>query len=178
MAYPYSQGDLLAEKPVYNFSAFKGSAFLEAYVTTRRAWLEALPTAAPAAPVRGGVAGLLQSLCKSDSPAADRDRFFRLLQRFEVTKRLWTEVDARLRPAPNAAPAKVGLYALFALAALRLHQDQSHLSLLNAALKANDIVTSQDPARLDAVAVAVAREGVALELETVTALAGKSGVRL
>lgn len=196
VAYPYSQGDLLSEKPVYNFSAFKGAPFLHAYAAARRAWLAGLPADSPssaftravldggriaqAQPPSGALADILEGLCLDFAGAegAVDGSFLRLVQRFEVTKRLWSEVDERFRPAPDAVPAQLREYALFGLTALLLNNRRPHLSLLNAALKAHDIVTSQEAGRVTPEAAAVARLGIGLELETVAVRAGKAGVAI
>jgi hypothetical protein len=108
--------------------------------------------------------------------AACASGFPLLVQRFEVTKRLWQRVDAQFRKAPPFAPAGVGQYALFSLCGTWTYRATGHLSFLNAALKADDIICSQPPGSLRPLEAALAVRAVNAELESVRDLARSAGV--
>ena len=197
MTYTYSTGDLLIDKPVYNFASFQGLPFLDAYRQSRRDWLASVASQAGAGNEGGDFPALLEAaLAPSESgsmslrdylrgllprirlgaDAIQAHRFPSLLQRFEVTKRLWTAVDPEFRPTPGATSDCVEVYALFSLCCLLAYEARSHLSFLNAALKANDILCSQPAAQLTAAESYLLSQAIELELSCIGKLTTQAGI--
>lgn len=169
--YGYTDRDLLELRENYFYSTLKGPGYLDAYRDTRRTLLDALPDTAPLPPATSGklpdgtapidTAALLDALeCDPDPVWIDR-----LVQRFEVTKRLCSGYDARLRKG-RGDWRDLTLYAR--LAAL-LVRDTTRLDWLNAALKLHDLLLSQKPADLARVAGTLHRS-VAAETDAVARL--------
>ena len=152
--YGYTDRNLLGAREHYHYSRLQGPDFLTAYRDARRAGLAALPDTAPlplattgtlpdgTAPI--GTASLLDALECDPVP----DWIDRLVQRFEVTKRLYATYDARLRKGDGP----VDDLTLYARLAALLARDTARLDRLNALLKLNDLLLSQPPAALSSVA--------------------------
>ena len=215
-SYPYSRGDLLHEKAIYNFAPFGGSGFLASYWESRHSWVEqtnsdrttahdevlrpfltlveligvggetAQPNAASqqhplprldAASI--DISDYLRAVfvtCRTAvSAELERTRFLKLLQRFEVTKRIWNSVDVEFRPVAGAIGDRLDLYVLFALCCISAYDRTQHLSFLNAALKTGDIICSQPPLAGTSTVGVLARLVLSAELDAVTELGRSVG---
>lgn len=152
--YPYSQGDRLEERNTYFYSQYHGTAFFPAWHASRQAALARLPAphAVPlATPVErrddaSDTAALLTDLLHADAAAPGKRRLAeRLLQRFEVSKRLHRCYDSTLRAVTDSGYDDLNLYLQFA--ALCLHQagQPGALPFLNGLLKVIDSLISIHP---------------------------------
>lgn len=141
--YPYARGDLLHDRNTYFYSAYHGEAFFDAWRGDRDAAdgdkadglsLDPTPTSELAQDLRARIA-----------QAGDADAWStldRLVQRFEVTKRVhhayrdtWRAVDPS---AFQSVPGYVNLADLLADA----HEQSGKLTYLNCLLKLLDTVSS------------------------------------
>lgn len=140
MIYPYASGDRLEDRNTYFYAAYGGRKFLAAWRQSRRA---AGGPAAPAAEApRSAPTDLL---LRGRAPRAELDR---LLQRFEVTKRLHGEYNERWRPVDETDYKPLGRYVDFAGALQAAYARTGKLQYLNAFLKCMDTLVAAR-ARLD-----------------------------
>lgn len=174
--YPYADGDLLETRAQYSFSRFEGPAFLQAWRRQR---------AAVAAPPGRTVAG---AQATDRSPLlAELDRLAgglragppepealavlrRLLQRFEVSKRLHGRYDASWRPVDPADYRPAERYVRFAELLDLAYERTRELPFLNGLLKCLDTVSSLAPS-LDAAQLERVRTLLASEQAHVDRLA-------
>ncbi|MEM6594820.1 MAG: hypothetical protein AAF672_08505 [Pseudomonadota bacterium] len=144
--YTYADGDLLSERNVYSYSAYHGRPFLDAWRAQRATALE---TSGAGNPLSHEQTPAFHFICavhnrlKSDPQDTgvwrDLDR---LLQRFEVTKRVhhaytdaWRAVD---KTKFDAAPAYVSLAEAMAWA----YSTTGRLTYLNTLLKLLDTLSN------------------------------------
>jgi hypothetical protein len=188
--YPYAEGALLDQPNTYFYSAYGGAAFLDAWRSHRELTLAGLPPAsvAPSAqppatsPVPGErletallleflVAGLMSD--RDPARASTRPWLDKLIQRFEVTKRIHAAYDARFRPESNDAFRDLELYVRFGEVLVVACQAGCGLPALNALLKLNDtLVALRD--RLDARSQARLARLILSERALVQSLTNKS----
>lgn len=150
ITYPFATGDLLEHRHTYAYSSFGGPAFLDAWraqrmqATTTVSDVAATSTPTPAQPTDGLLDALAQaysSPAEGDDPAARA--LARLIQRFEVSKRVHGEYGADWRPVDPADYRSLGRYLRFAeVLALAWGRDRQ-LPALNALLKCVDILCSR-----------------------------------
>lgn len=169
-AYPYARGPLLDEPNSYFYSAFEGTAFLDAWSQDRSAadrWF-----AATSAPAVGDDARddpsvvLFRTLQDSLGTAAGAPSRLpdvrRLVQHFELTKRIFGEYDAGMRPVDREDFRVLARYVHFGQLLGVAHEHAQDLTCLNALIKVNDIlVACRDqvpPALRDAAAALIRRE--------------------
>lgn len=136
--YPYSQGDRLNDRNTYFYSAYSGPSFLAAWRESREAALRGLPAPLPltaAASVPSDTAQLLTDML---STQAEHALVERLLQRFEVSKRLYRKYDADLRAIRDSGYDDMDLYLLFAGLCLHCRERAAPMRFLNALLKVLD----------------------------------------
>lgn len=149
--YPYSQGNRLEERNTYFYSQYHGMAFFTAWRASRQEALAQLPAAGalqlPVTTEREqnaeDTATLLADLLNADADAPDKRHLAeRLLQRFEVSKRLHRRYDNEFKAIADSGYDDLNLYLQFA--ALCLHQaDQpGALPFLNGLLKVVDSLIS------------------------------------
>ena len=147
-AYPYSQGDRLEDRNTYFYSEFRGMPFLEAWQASRDAALAALPPARPLQPRAASIAyagpahdtaELLSVLIAQAEPCSLLDR---LLQRFEVSKRLYRRYDADFKAIRDSGYDDLELYLQFAALCLRCQGGPAAMRFLNALLKTLDSLMS------------------------------------
>lgn len=163
VTYPYASGDLLERRNTYQYSAFAGVDFLHAWRAERNAVRTRLPQplVAPAAAgfaerpvVEHGVvtAALLEWLfAVYAGPASAATRppaqalLARIVQRFEVSKRVHSAYTPAWRPADPNAYHDLTLYLRLAevLAAACADPDLESLPLLNALLKVVDTLCAE-----------------------------------
>lgn len=181
VAYGYAQGDLLEQPAVYSFSRFGGPAFLDAWRAQRAALLEIRGSQSPAAAVAAAPTDLLLQQLVDDlaleprAPAA-LQVLARLLQRFEVTKRLHDAYNERWRPVDPGAFRAPERYLRFAEALELAYARNSGLPWLNGLLKALDTLSSLAP-QFDAGQVQRLQRLVRREAAFVEGLAGRREVR-
>ena len=146
--YPYAEGDLLEARNTYFYTPFQGEPFLEAWAAQRDGILSApaASTEAPASPSIGKPTDLLlDSLHAAISrdpdagPWADLDR---LLQRFEVTKRLHGEYQAQGRPSDPSDYTFLPRYLRFAEVLELAYGATGALPYLNGLLKCMDTLSA------------------------------------
>jgi len=186
--YDYTRRDLLEVREDYFYSALQGPGFIVAYRADRRRVLDTLPEspvlepgsgpAQTAADYPADTDARVQTDALLDALVADPDPVWRdrLVQRFEVTKRLYDSYDMRMR-APAGSHTRLDRYAKLArILARDLARDvvrdlaqTPDLRLLNTLLKLNDLVCSQPPALYATVADDL-RYALGVELRAVAQL--------
>ncbi len=147
--YPYARGNLLEQRNTYFYSPFVGSAFLSAWHAEREAALAGLPQPAPAPDAAGDdrpTDRLLERLYHAFSEGkqeCDEERLLdRLIQRFEVSKRVYGEYSAEFRPVDPADYKELNRYVRFAEVLDEACAGKNSLPRLNALLKCLDTLTA------------------------------------
>jgi methionyl-tRNA formyltransferase len=153
-SYPYASGNLLEQRNTYFYTTYRGAAFLEAWRRQRAEALSestaTLPAATPAEdsaphgvrPTDFLLESVAQHLSAKDCPPENIALLGRLLQRFEVSKRLHGEYDARWRPVDPSDYRSLERYIRFAEILDLAYQQTGALIYLNALLKIVDTLTS------------------------------------
>ena len=145
--YPYSEGDRLQDRNTYMYSEYHGQRFLTVWGELRAAVLRELPSpAAPAtapgsAPAGEGYATdqLLAHLLAMPAEDEDRRRLAeRLLQRFEVSKRLYRRYDGQFKAQRDSGYDELALYLQFATLCASYVDGANPMPFLNALLKVTD----------------------------------------
>jgi hypothetical protein len=146
--YPYSQGNRLEERNTYFYSEYHGQAFFMAWRNSREQTLAELPPgAAPqiaASMLSETAAGydtqqLLAFLLNADLAQAQNRRLAeQLLQRFEVSKRIYRRYDVRFKAIVDSGYEALEFYPQFAALCLRLQDQPAPLPFLNGLLKSID----------------------------------------
>lgn len=177
IAYTYAQGDLLAQPHTYFYSAFGGPAFLEAWRAQRlaaAAWFDATAVAPEAGMASTDRACRLFAETMTRLERDDREDALRvvarLVQRFEVTKRVYGDYDSAMRAVDREDFRVLPRYVVFGELLERAYGTSQRLPCLNALLKLNDILGAHRhavPAAWRSVAARLQRD----ELRHVTALA-------
>ncbi len=207
MSYPYSAENRLATPANYQYAAFGGPAYLLEYLSARQNALDAFevraatptPTAlarlltdyAPHVPTGSLEAlsvehtiktrtllGGLAAWAASNSPSASAEIWLRrLIQRFEVSKRLYSAYPPGFRKGEGDF-SQIDLYLLFA-AVLCLRQLQTkNLQCLSTLLKATDLLCSLPAPGFRPEAMQLFALIVTLETLAVRKLADRKGLRL
>lgn len=149
--YPYSQGNRLEDRNTYFYSQYHGAAFFPAWHASRQAALAQLPPAqavtlpVAAAPGENGhdTATLLVELLRSSADAPGKRRLAeRLLQRFEVSKRLHRRYDSDFKAIAASGYDDLDLYLQFAALCLHQAKQPGALPFLNGLLKVIDSLIS------------------------------------
>jgi len=153
VTYPYAQGDLLDDRHTYQYSPYQGAPFLRAWRAQREVvgaeWAEPIappPAARTFEPKRnppfrteerleGMMDGVRRGLW-SDRDFAEEYKTW--IKKFEVTKRLFKEYDARFRAIDKTAFRELGLYLRFAEVMEAAYRSVEDVPALNALLKVND----------------------------------------
>lgn len=184
--YPYSQGDRLEERNTYFYSQYHGAAFFPAWRTSRQAALEELPSARvvplPVAPKHGkntqDTAELLAELLHAAADAPGKRRLAeRLLQRFEVSKRLHRRYDSDFKAVADSGYDDLNLYLQFAALCLHQAKQPGALPFLNGLLKVIDSLISIQP-RLTPAQGAQLAWLIAAEQDWVTCIATQANVEI
>lgn len=143
--YPYSQGDRLNDRNTYFYSEFRGQAFLADWHESRSVALAALPAplaiAVSAADPSdtADTAKLLAYLLHTDVEDARVDG---LLQRFEVSKRLYRRYDRDFKAVRESGYDALDLYLQFGALCVQRQSRPAALRFLNALLKVVDSLIS------------------------------------
>lgn len=146
--YPYSHGNRLDERNTYFYSEYHGHAFFAAWRESRQQALGQLPPAieprfeageCPALEQGCDSQQLLAFLLNADlAEPGNRRLAERLLQRFEVSKRLYRRYDARFKAVVASGYEALELYPQFAALCLRFQGQPASLPFLNGLLKSLD----------------------------------------
>lgn len=188
--YPYATGDLLSERNTYFYSAYEGPGFLGAWEDARVRVLERLAAPGDMPVPRGGALpdadgvearALLERLLAGASGdegawAEVRPWLDRLVQRFEVTKRIFESYDVSLRARDRERFRDLGLYLRFAEVLEVAYERTAALPYLNALLKCADTLTAMH-ARLSGDEGARLARLILRERQHVRRLAEHAGVR-
>jgi methionyl-tRNA formyltransferase len=152
--YAYADGDLLEQRNTYFYSRYEGRAFLAAW-RRQRAGVMALPAAglpegAPGScPTDRLLDALRVALSARPADTGARQTLDRLVQRFEVSKRLHGEYGADWRPVDPADYHTLERYLCFGEVLDLAWTAWAALPYLNALLKCLDTLTALAE-RLDA----------------------------
>lgn len=149
--YPYSQGNRLEERNTYFYSQYQGMAFFPVWQASRQAALAQLPPAHPVPlPLATELdqnfqdtAALLADL--RHSAAAIPEKRYQaecLLQRFEVSKRLYRQYDHNFKAIMDSGYEDLDIYLQFAALCLHQASQPSALPFLNGLLKVIDTLIS------------------------------------
>jgi len=156
--YLYASGDLLDRPNTYFYSEYGGRAFLEAWRRQRseeaRGESETETTASgseeDSAQAMGQTDLLLESVYRRLRSQGDAEEISsvldRLVQRFEVTKRLHGEYGPNWRPVDPRDYRRMERYVRFAEVLHLAYQSTGGLPYLNALLKVIDTLTASRPA--------------------------------
>lgn len=155
VGYPYATGDLLERRNTYFYTPFGGRDFLQAWRHQRAAFLVASDESQrvaeatdDSAPIVRSLQRLKEALRLAAFSADSRLQLDRVLQRFEVSKRLHDDYTEFWRPLDSTRYHGLERYLLLAevlgRAALLTHD----LRYLNGLLKCVDILTSTSMARV------------------------------
>lgn len=146
--YPYSQGNRLEQRNSYFYSEYHGQAFFAAWRDSRQQALAHLPPAVEPRVVAAARPSLengcdcqqlLAFLLSADPAEAENRRLAEhLLQRFEVSKRLYRRYDERFKAVIDSGYEALELYPQFAALCLRLQDQPASLPFLNGLLKSID----------------------------------------
>ena len=146
--YPYAKGDRLEERNSYFYTPFEGKNFIRAWEQNRAPLLALEP---PTAPTPADISGntwehdakkLLEHLMATVTK--DQSLLDKLLQRFEVTKRIYTTYNSNLRPMKPEEYHDLELYLRWAEVLETAYSHTEKLPYLNALLKVLDTLISQD----------------------------------
>ena len=207
MSYPYSAENRLVSPANYQYAAFGGLTYLSEYLTVRQNALEALGvrSTAPSLPTLERLLAeyapnaqtsslealsvehaietrfLLDSLISwavSETPSATGEIWLhRLIQRFEVSKRLYDAYLLGFRKGDGDF-AQVDLYVLFAAVLCLRHSETKNLQCLSTLLKTTDLLCSLPAGEFSPKVTQLLALIVGLETIAVRALADKKGLQI
>lgn len=181
MKYPYADGDLLEQRNTYFYSRYEGRAFLAAWCR-QRAGVAALPAAGSSESAAGSrptdrlLDDLKGALSTRSTDTGARQILDRLVQRFEVSKRLHGEYSADWRPVDPADYHKLERYLCFGEVLELAWTAWAALPYLNALLKCLDTLTAL-AGRLDVGQRLRLESLIGREKMHVAALAKRLGIR-
>lgn len=144
--YPYTDGDLLVDRNTYFYSEFHGAPFLDAWQAQRAAVMSDLPPrgreaargeTSSAAMIRDIRVDLERDECNTALALLDR-----LVQRFEVTKRIHDAYRPDWRAEDPTAFHHLPSYLLLADVLACAYERTGMLTYLNALLKCGDTLSS------------------------------------
>lgn len=149
-SYPYATGNLLDARNSYSYTPYEGAGFLTAWRRQRDAAAASeaparldppqamRPTAVLLRDTQAGLAG-----ANHNEALATLNR---LLQRFEVTKRVHGEYNENWRPVDAGDYYDLNLYLQFACCLERAYAATAGLQYLNGLLKCLDTLTAYQTA--------------------------------
>lgn len=141
--YGYTDKNLLEEKETYQYSKYYGKDFIDAFFKNRIDFLNSVKDTRVdlfSMKIKSNVFDFLTDFYKN---CKEIDRFMKLLQKFEVTKRIFDNADENFKRLENANSDNLNLYILFSNCCYLAYEKINHLSCVNAILKCNDILVSQ-----------------------------------
>jgi len=149
LSYPYASGDLLEDRNTYFYTPFGGWDFLHTWRRQRTAALAACDAdrdipgdTEDSAPVVQTLRRLKAAMEASPPLAADRAALDRILQRFEVSKRLHDDYTTAWKPLDPARYHGLERYLLLAEALSQAADSTADLRYINGLLKCVDTLTS------------------------------------
>lgn len=152
--YRYDQGDLLEQRNTYFYSAFHGSRFLDAWAEQRARCATdenaTVPEGAETIHAPKGQTDLwLDQLhfAFSSGEATEEHRLLlaKLIQRFEVTKRMHGNYAANFRPTDADDYQSLARYVAFAEVLAAAYRTDRKLQQINALLKCLDTLCALRP---------------------------------
>jgi methionyl-tRNA formyltransferase len=148
VSYPYADGPRLDDRNTYFYSSYQGADFLVAWADVRSAVFAELPGASAPPPVNdslppGTTGHLLERLFSAASTSRNgldlvRPDLDRVIQRYEVTKRLHSRYNERFRAVDPMDFRDLALYVRFAEILELAYREEKYLPALNALLKVVD----------------------------------------
>lgn len=150
MSYKYITDNNLYEKQTYMYSEYCGKSFLNDYLSSRQGylqdiveeWCENDAVCTFKCATEENLKVILSRL-KKETEETDTCSLINLYTKsFEVRKRLYTEYDARWKPAENAQFEVYEIYLLFADCLIRAYRRTGCLKYLSCLMKVNDTVLS------------------------------------
>jgi len=152
-AYPYGTGNRLEDRNTYYYSSFIGRDLFIFWKHQREDALQVGPRSSPCLweekPTDRLIANLLSSLARRVAGPAEWLQIDKLLQRFEVSKRLHGEYNSKWRPIDPSDYQGMETYLRFAELMDQAYLSSAKLHYLNALLKSIDTLTAL-VVRLDA----------------------------
>ncbi|ANN74227.1 hypothetical protein [Bordetella bronchialis] len=169
--YQYASGDLLEERNTYFYSSFQGQAFLDAWHGQRDAFLALAPrqggesrATAAITPTEMLLDRLHSALVAGEAGGARLAELDRLVQRFEVTKRVHAQYNENWRPVDTDDYRALGPYVRLGEVLELAYGKVRRLQYLNALLKCLDTLTALherlDDAQMERVRILVRAERV------------------
>ena len=145
MRYDYASGELLDKRNSYTYTVYGGAAFLDAWRASRDEALASLPEPATSVPEAGGTSrtdrlieeSLAQLAAGDPAPALEP-----LLQRFEVTKRLYASYSDDWKAEDRKDFRDLARYVRFAELLERALDRRGDLRFLNGLLKCLDTLVA------------------------------------
>lgn len=148
ITYLYASGDLLETKNTYFYTKYYGEPFLLAWRQSREdARVDKIKTGTTPENCNYGttdqlLSTLFHDLIRKEKPADTRRLLNKILQRFEVTKRLHGDYNENWRPVNNMDYHCIERYINFAEILELAYSEFHFLPYLNALLKCLDTLTS------------------------------------
>ena len=153
--YNYSSGPLLEQPHTYQYSEYKGPAFLKAWEEDRREIISKNDTDYKCDCILCKKTtyncvdktciyfnGLLKQLEANDNSSTLLPSLNTLVKRFEVSKRLYSSYDHKFKPSGNREHHNLHIYLLFAEILDIAYAKYDKLPYLNAFLKIIDIIVA------------------------------------
>lgn len=145
LPYPYDEGDRLEHRNTYFFSPFHGPAFLAEWADRRDCALAGVETTyfpteqpAPSGQTDQWLTELRATYISGSANETHRKLLAKLIQRFEVTKRLHGNYSDALRPIDASDYHELSRYLQFAEVLVAAYKCEHRLQVLNALLKCAD----------------------------------------
>ena len=144
--YPYGTGNRLEDRNTYFYSPFVGRDLFTTWKRQRDNAFQSFPTSTICPSEESStdllIAGLLTSLRSGKVSRSEWTQIGKLMQRFEVSKRLHADYNMNWRPIDMADYQRVETYVRFAELMDLAYQSSARLQYLNAFLKSMDTLTT------------------------------------
>jgi hypothetical protein len=144
--YPYATGDRLEDRNTYSYSPYVGRALFVDWASQRDGALRLAhgqtTHVSPDQPTDRLLAKLLATLAAGTTRPTEWGQIDRLLQRFEVSKRLHGEYNTNWRPVAPTDYHGLERYLRFAEMMAMAYRADTRLQYLNGLLKCVDTLTS------------------------------------
>lgn len=149
ITYIYASGDLLENRNTYFYSTYEGEGFLNAWREQRNHALlvtDRLESSTEKYHITAPVEKLLKVICHDlkthGVTEVSKHTLDRLVQKFEISKRLYGEYDEYWRPLATEDYRVLERYVLFAEALHLAYSLTDMLTYINAVIKCMDILTA------------------------------------
>lgn len=144
--YPYTSGDLLEKRNTYFYTPYAGAAFMYAWRCRRNeiSSTTVKPVSVPSEETPTGqlISKLISMMERGTLGADEWLKVDKLLQRFEVSKRLHEEYNSNWRPVNPNCFHNMEIYLRFAELMDLAYQSSAKLQYLNSLLKSLDTLSS------------------------------------